>query len=344
MPFISGQANDFPALLTALRGFLTANGWTLSGDVLHKGDCHAAVTVGPFPATGAAGDTHVQLQVGNGIDGDNRLVDPTPFPSLLGQLKANSSDHALETWAWPVSYFLHVLDDPSEVWLAVKYDASNANNWQLLGFGQSPEPGNSGTGCWQFAPIGFPYPNYHPSFNAEFSRARLHFDGADWNGDTGSMFTPAPFFVFRTGWTSSRAPFNSYVHGVINSVTGLPGWSASQHAGFTAASDAVSAHLPAQPLFEYGLNTWNLESPLLRIRLVQPRPEAKTSIISTMEHARFCRNDYLEDGGIITLGHDRWSVYPFYRKNAAARGGGVSRTTNIDHSGTLALAIRYDGD
>jgi hypothetical protein len=47
----------------------------------------------------------------------------------------------------------------------------------------------------------------------------------------------------------------------------------------------------------------------------------------------------------VTIGQDRWKIYPFFKKNIQYRNGttGASPSGGTNHSGTLAMAIRHDG-
>jgi hypothetical protein len=52
-------------------------------------------------------------------------------------------------------------------------------------------------------------------------------------------------------------------------------------------------------------------------------------------HARFVSIANLDDQQIITLGTDKWKVYPWMRRGAAYDG--------LNSSGNCGHAIRYDG-
>lgn len=69
------------------------------------------------------------------------------------------------------------------------------------------------------------------------------------------------------------------------------------------------------------------------------RPENKLSLICQFENARFLRIDNHEPEQILTLGHERWMIFPFCRKDVKNRNGGL----NIYHTGTFGWAIRYEG-
>jgi len=55
-----------------------------------------------------------------------------------------------------------------------------------------------------------------------------------------------------------------------------------------------------------------------------------------MAHIRYVVIANLQPEDIITLGSDRWRVYPFFRKGAAFAPAGQD-------TGYLGMAIRYDG-
>ncbi len=99
------------------------------------------------------------------------------------------------------------------------------------------------------------------------------------------------------------------------------------------------AYSSFQPLVERLPNQVFSDSPLLPYQIFLERAESKLSLIAQFEHARFVRVDNYEPEQIITLGHEKWMIFPFFRKNVTARNGGV----NLEHSGTFGWAIRYEG-
>lgn len=336
MPYITGTVNSLAELLTALRNNCVANGWTLAGEVLHKGGCYVRARL-ETAMSGAPVDGLLAIRAGNGIDASNNLLDTAAYDANLGFIKATATSSSFELWDFPVTYHLHIHSAPDEVYLFVNY--LGAQYWQWLAFGKSPAPGNQGTGNWQAATIPkFPLASIESQYIWQRDGASIAHNGGQ--GMRGPYkFVPMPFWVDDT---RSR-PVASAIHGAVDPVTDAPVWS-GQEGGFTH-SDApeltlqVSAARSIEPLLLYARNSWNEETILLPMIVIQQRAEQKTSIVGRMEHLRFCRNDNVDPGGLITLGADRWKTYPAYRKNIDMRDGGV----DIDHSGTFAMAIRYDG-
>lgn len=346
MPYVTGTAVSMAAVLTALRNACTDNGWTLSGNVLHKDGCYAEVRIGNNGETGAPTNTMLYVKAGNGIDGGNALTDAAGTFGMIGPLRAATGD-TWPDWDWPINYHVHVHDDPDEVYLFVNYGGGEF--WQLLAFGKSPAPGNPGTGNW------------HHGFTGEASAAtpsyayrRVDSCGAAPAGAVMGFLAnarccPFPFwwgqFNNATGTGGSNiANHNlpSRIHGAIDATSGLPIWSAKDLTlEYTGAGEdgRVSAAVTQRPLVGYSPSTFNNQMHLFPLQVLAQRPSNKTSIIGQLAHARICRNDFILPGQIETLGAEQWKVYPGYRRNAAERNGG----NRLQHSGTMAIAVRYDG-
>ncbi|HEY5805075.1 MAG TPA: hypothetical protein VIT90_15415 [Lysobacter sp.] len=336
MAYVTGTASSLAALLTALRNACTTNGWALSGNVLHKGGCYAETLVGSTnDDTGIPANWRLIVRAGNGIDGANALTDAPASGPRLGPLIA-ANEASWPDWDWPVAYHIHIHDSPDEVYMFVNYGAGAY--FQHVGFGKSPSPGNAGTGNWQTGSI--------PSTSSGSYRKRVNGaciapDGGSLNYANQETWCPAPFFWGQCLNLSSEMRLNSQMHGAIGDTDGLPDWSNYINAFLTSGSGdrRVSSAVPIRPLMGYIPNAWNNEAVLLPCQVLQVRPESKSSLIGELKHLRFTRNDFIDPGAVITLGPDKWKVYPCYRKELSVRNGGAQLT----HSGTIAMAIRYDG-
>lgn len=336
MPYVTGTALSFADLLTALRNACTSNGWTLSGNVLHKGTCYAEVLQAGMGDTGAPADGGLHVRAGNGIDGSNLLTDTVTAPVRMGILKAVSGE-TWPDWDWPVTYHIHVHASPDEVFLVVNYEAGARFQW--LAFGQSPSPGNAGTGNWHSSIAG------RPGLDARrIQNGSYHPDGGNIRRSGGQIHGCGPFFWGNGREDSAAVYLGSGIHGAIDNVSGLPVWSNDRYFACSTggSNQGVNGGLTVRPLLGFSPNAWNNETHLIPIQIIQERPDLKTSLIGELQHIRMCRNDYIGPGDVITLGPDQWKVYPCYKKDAANRNG-PGATTAGDHSGTVAMAIRYDG-
>lgn len=334
MAYVTGTANSFADLVTAIQNACTANGYTLAGTVLVKGSLYADVKAWTASNAGRT-YTGISLAAGNGITGGNVLTDASPLV-MMGTLPVlpipNSGGP--EVWTWPVTYSIHVLTAPDEVYVEVNY---NAVYWQRLCFGQSPASGNAGSGNWIHAT----YKNLiqQPSIQNTFWLAPA---GAQIFSSQYAGVNAAPFFLapntIAGGWSQQA----SYIHGVIDTTSGAARWSDDAPMG-SAPYGGVSGAATCAPLYGYTPNVWNNEAVLFPVQIIQARASAKVSLIGELGHLRYVRNDNYADGEIITLGPDRWKVFPMLRKNVTKRDGGNGLLYPNMHSGTMAVAIRYDG-
>lgn len=87
-----------------------------------------------------------------------------------------------------------------------------------------------------------------------------------------------------------------------------------------------------------GMNTWNGQTLLVPMEIEFKTVANLSMLLGHVEHLRFLRIDNYNSGDIITLGSDKWKVFPCVKKNVAARNG-----ASTDHSGTIGFAVRYDG-
>lgn len=126
MSYSNGVANDMDALRTALINACTAEGWSLSGEILSKGT------------------TFIRLQIvsgwltllgGTGISA-GALTGAAGAVSRIGQVNGIAI-------TWPANYEIFVFD--AEVYLVVNY---NVNFYQWLAWGKSTVQGMPGTGMW----------------------------------------------------------------------------------------------------------------------------------------------------------------------------------------------------
>ncbi|WP_236200241.1 hypothetical protein [Pseudomonas pseudonitroreducens] len=319
MAFYTGSTNSFADLRTALFSACVAEGWTLTDDVLSKGAAFVKCTTSSAD-TGTQGIGLV-LQGATGYSSGS-LVNPSPVTPRLG---TPSRDTTLASW--PMEYFIHIFDNPDEVYLVARY---NLDYFLWLAFGLSSVAGLSESGLWTTAVSRLKRGPQGPGIT--IGPVSGGSNGSD-NPNYGfSASVGAPFWNTVTNFDagSHQDAICSGIDGVRWPYRTLP---------FSRAVDSFQAVEPSYPLISRSPSAWNSEAILLPIQGYVFRASNKASLVVDLENARYVRVDNYEPGQIITLGSDRWRIYPFYRKNTAARDGGMG----IDHSGTFGWAIRYDG-
>lgn len=216
------------------------------------------------------------------------------------------SDRDLQV-IFPANYHLFVFKN--EVYLILK----SVDRFYYLAFGKSTLiQDTEGNGLWLSATA-----CQHPHWRAIAIQRN---GGGSGGGENPSPV--APFFnreAWSDGWSNS-----TICHGFD---------------GVLWSSGASRAWCTFEPLIDRMPTAHFSDSPLLPYNIYLERPENKLSLIAQFENARFLRIDNYEPEQILTLGHEKWMVFPFFQKNIQHRDGGWE----IKHSGTFGWAIRYEG-
>ncbi|MEN3968223.1 hypothetical protein [Acinetobacter sp. BWR-L5] len=205
---------------------------------------------------------------------------------------------------FPCNYHIFIFED--EVYLIAKFDS----DFYYLAFGKSTLISNGG--LWVSAST-----------------------GADVGTNTGLSISTSSGAGY---WATACAPFwGTYNNGgnCLNSII-LHNLDGGKWSNYSITASVLYSILPLHRLMP---STFFSDAILLPYSVTLVRPQDKRSIVCEFQNARFTRVDNFESEQIINLGSERWMIFPFYRKNIDVRDGG----SNINHSGTLGWAIRYDG-
>lgn len=299
MAYYSGSAASLPALRSALFSACATDGWTLTGAM------EDILTKGGAVCRIQIVGSYLEFIGGRGVNA-GALTGSAPNAVRIGA-PGNASTEIM----FPVGYEIFSFD--SEVYIVINH---SVDIYQWAGFGTSSIEGLPGTGMWLGATCGGDTLNVPSPL------------GITATGENGSCTSAALFW--------SRYMLNSFTRNyhVQHGLEAEESWGLD----FTALSLSVGA-LAAAPLIGLLPNGWNSEAVLLPLRCYVVRPSDKTSLVVDLAHSRCTRIDNYTPGEVITIGEDRWKIFPWYRKNSAARNGG----DNINHTGTFGWAIRYEG-
>lgn len=320
MPYYSGTANSYTDLRTALFNACVANGWALNVDILSKGAGFVQVTIFTGTSTSTQG-TGIFVQGGTGASG-GALTGASPSKGRMGP-----PHQSISPVTWPMVYAIHIFTDPDEVFLVARFDG---DKYLWLSFGISDVAGLSGTGLWFGA-------------TARGGQGSASGGGIRISPTSGNIAQIGASSSGALFWASSLSdPAGAYMncHNIHSNFDGVA-WAGNSITGLTSigslqffnAMDYAAPHIARSP------NLWNGETALLPILGYVNRASNTTSLAVDVNNARYIRLDNHAQEDIITLGPDKWKVYPWYKKNSASRDGG----TDVDHTGTLGWAIRYDG-
>jgi hypothetical protein len=316
MAYYSGVANNVNELLTALRNSAEADGWTLAGDVLSKGTMHVQTQV-----------AYGSLKARAGLD--SAMASPCPWQHI-GYVLLNTVNSGCDI-TYPCNWEFH--GHAQEVYFIVNFAV---DRYQFLAWGKSTVPGLPGIGTWIGATVGVVLNEVsEPTY--VFSPIIIYPYGG------GGTYTGSTGYISAALWGTSSSAYEvgnvtpCYIHHDLDGY----GWRIEPSSSnfyhpfgrFWIADTSGKGPYSFQP------SAWNAEAVLLPLRCYFRRPSSMLSLIADCEHARLVRIDNLTPGDVLTLGSDKWKVYPWHRKNVAARNGGGG----VDHTGTLGWAVRYLG-
>lgn len=338
MAYYTGFASSLSDVLQALQSAAQNHGWSLNGEVLHKNDLFVKAHV----LTGS--NEGIILQGGVGVDGSGDLVDPSPVRARFGRPKPSDVP-----WTWPSRYFIHMHENPDEVYLVMNY---NVEYYTWCAFGQSDQLGLNGTGLWLSGANGYLNSSGYSNPDVRGSYVISPVSGgstlqSSWNEDYPSG---APFW--HTGGKASSGSgghelrMRDTIHSNLNDYeSNWMGWSPVGFSGSGNWVNKLNAVQPAAPHIGRLPSPWNQEGVLLPIQVYCWRSSSKCSLVLEVRHARYTRIDNYEPEQIISIGPERWKIYPFIRKYLPERDGPSGSRLQVtgSHTGTLGWAIRYDG-
>lgn len=300
MSYVTGSATTVAGLQAAITAACTANGWTLTGEVLSKGTAFIKVHV-----NGAA----IEFTGGTGLTGSTLTGAAITFVRF--------ADFS-QVITYPLVYEVHINTSPDEVYVVINYATSF---YQLAAWGLSNVPDLPGTGMW-FGATRF---GIAGGTGGDFA---LQVTGD--NPQTSQNSRGSPLFIAGNNAQSAQSCFIN--HG-LDSATWSPADSSTGGIPFSFGA--------MRPLIEISPGAWNSETVLLPFPVFLARSSGNTvSLVADLQHVRHARIDNHDPGDIVTLGSDKWKLYPWYRKNSATRNPNGS---SISDSGTVAFAVRYTG-
>jgi len=253
----------------------------------------------------------------------NVVENPAPGVVSVGRIFERSGYTTLEI-SFPCNY--EVFGFAQEIYLVVNYDV---DKYQWMAFGKSTVPGLVNSGGWCGATIG-------ALATSSATDTTCILIGTSFGGDRTNTvtFAPALFWYTHPNMGESR---NCWVNHGLDS----HGWTWN---GAPSSSPIGIKHITTLLTLQPSL--WNTEAVLLPLRAYKERPSYKTSLVADLQFARLVRIDNLSPGDILTIGSDRWKVFPWYKKNVTVRdasGMNPLTSTGVSHTGTFGWAIRYEG-
>jgi hypothetical protein len=319
MAYQTGTLNSLADIQTVIRTFLVDNGWTwdTGSSTIYK-DTVFVQFVTP------SGDK-VLFRAKTALSGGSSA----PRDVGMGRMIRDGTGNVPAVITYPATYWAFLADD--EFYFVVNYDVSR---YQYVMWGRSTVDVGSATGAYISGSVNeSTFPSGATNMGCGIAIAPTGV--ASGASAVYGYRTSAPFWDDRQGaGTGVLGGYPDLRSSFLHSDLGDATWSLHIQSGantYTGVGNGYAGNLSAVLP-----NTWNAESPLLPLRAYRLLTESKVALVADMQHARQCRVDNFNDAEIISIGPDQWQVFPFHRKDIAARNGGEY----IDHTGTFGWAIR----
>jgi len=322
MAYYNGSASSFAELQSHLVDALVDQGWILSSGILSKGSAFVRPYVSSTTTTTEG--PGLLIQMGDGQSGA-AIVNPAPNAARLG--RPGSADR-FEGVSFPAEYFIHVFDDPDEVYVILRF---NIDRYFWLAFGSS-SLNTAGTGNWL---SGCARQGYITATGPTTGYLISPTSGGVGSANTASGASVSGGLFWNTQKMTLAGGLGEFVNAGLNSLS----WNGTSNTGTNNAAERLHAVGFIAPLVERSPSPWNSEAVLLPIQPHVTVSESKVVMVADLQNARYLRIDNYEPGQIFSIGPESWKVYPFYLKNTVSRDGGSA----VNHTGTFGMAIRYDG-
>ncbi len=308
MAYQTGTASSYSNLISILQTFAGSNGWSTSGDVIYKGSVYAAI-VDEHPDAVSDG---LSLQGGTGQSGGS-LTGASTYKSML---RTHSNVGDLSN-SFPVTYYMFVHTSPDQLTCVINY---NGTWYQWLTVGELAKYATYTGG--QFYATPSPFLDYANDKNVGMTA-----EEAGTEGEAPSCV--APFWGGYNNYPDDTHD-GSILYMAVDSQTW---WTSSRETNFD--NNRVNTPSFMSPLIERCISTATGNASFLPYYVFSQRPSDKTSLIGDIAHFRITRVDNYTPGQIVTIGSDKYKVFPFLRK--------TTETEPENNSGVYGMAIEYDG-
>ncbi len=318
MPYQTTVVSSFASLHQAIRSFLLANGWTdHSANVLGVGRVALELVDDP---------SWLRICIGKSVD-NGTLVDRYPYNTYVTGGRGSP--------AFPMTAHLHLHPARHEFACALNYAG---DKWEHLLAGELVRATEYPGGVYFFASAG--QFNGAPGDLGAYYRREVTLSKA--LGATGCAASVAPFAFgscrVNNGYEKAFSGSGVWAEPNDEVLAGRTWFGSGINYSNTNGVHGLTNEL-SKTLFENSLNNWNDSVVLVPALLVGYGGDSTTvhSYLGQPDNLRYVYFKNLEPGQILTLGHERWAVYPVERKTDT-----LYPAKNASGSGWIGIAVRQD--
>lgn len=316
MSYQSGSITSVAELLSAIRSFAVANGWSLTGDVLSKGTAYIRLTT----------PTANEIRIEAARNGVFAAPDLCPRYSRI----------AFTTWPASAFYHLAAFDNPDTVWVTINYDTTDHAH---LGFGSVQKYGSWDGGTWFHA--------QHTSMTTSSdNNVASSVDGYGLPYWYNSGSECALFWSQRDGIAWDNTAVNGKASHIHCELRGYVWDSALDAPASNNKTELACVQCPSVlgPIHKYNPNAFNGQTVLTPYELFLQNTDGHMMAIGHIGHLRWLKLTNYNPGDILEIGSARWKVYPWHRINMVNPNGRFATYSDGTQStGLLGVAVAYDG-
>lgn len=320
MPYETGSTTGWADLKSRCETFLVSNGWTKTGQVLNKGTVY-------FSLFGDLGDG-LRIKGGTGESGGALTGDPS-----VSGVVSDANSYLGGAIGWPATYHLFAHDNPDCFVCVINYNTSYV---QWLTAGSLGKTGNWVGGEYFGGSLssGIYGVNKEPDMTASYGQLDLSNPVPNgigiWFGaraisayqNYGNMWMTCDLDGVAGDWISNVST------GQYSSSYYSPRFSGSEITGDLRASENSA------------FNNQIILDPVL---VAVTRADYKHSLVGSPKHVRHTSVLGLGMADIVSLGADRWMVFPLLIKSVGDGVPTYSTDSSIPTTGLMGFAVKYDG-
>ena len=335
MPYQTGSVASFGALKTEILSFLSANGWTQENDIIKRNGVFAKLSTGSTPTDG---DAFIRLEGGKGSDGAGNIVSkhdgPGPFGNNSGQMTASFGLGAANAMVFPITYFFHLADTPvDEFWCFIQF---NGDRCQHMGFGNINKSAPF-TGGSFFSSMTVEVNASNENLYNWSSFNLLSNEGNGNNQNVGSRNTLEMIPFHGARGINQKIFAGSVVHAEVGGGEWFSSHKVQGSAPYPLSKNMIAGHRETGAMQKVSESSVNGMPNLIPFNLRVRGYDDNIQTIGRLENIRFSQIGLMNFGQVESDGTDAWKFYPLFKKDAGDADGG------LNHTGTMGLAVRYDG-
>jgi hypothetical protein len=306
MAYQTGTVTSTSDLASVITNFAVANGWTLNSGVLSKGGAYIRLQV--ISAS--------ELRIDAARNGNFSSPDISPLYSRIFNT----------TWPSTATYHIVAFSNPDTVWCTINFDVIK---FQHIGFGVIEKYGTWNGGQW------FHAQHTQSSKDGDVSS---YIDGGE--SPAALLVKPLECALFWGGSMNDTA--NNYIENSPSKIQcDLRGyvWEPPSTTG-------VQIYMPqiVSPIHKNNPNVFNGQTVLTPFTPFLKGADGYFMPIGRIGHLRFVKLANYDPGDVITIGSEKWKVFPWYIKDTTKPDGEkYPGGSNTPSTGVLGIAVRYDG-